>query len=316
MKIIFIYLGETLPKYVLQNMNLVSKRFPNLDIVFIGDTARVCSLVEKRGFRSWESPDPETTWVFNRNSLAHNPDFRDGFWFKTLARFYALSEFMKLEPSESALLIESDVWISPDFPFESFLFPEFDCAYPLANSNQGVASTFFIRNSNCMRNFLDFAEKSVLANPKSTDVTILGAYYKVGNINTRILPSAVSSSESFNSWVTEEDRNLLASKLIFSSGIFDASTWGQYLTGEDPRNAWGYRYLYSKQVRHPVNPAAHTFEALGDGVVASIGNSNALVYSLHIHSKDVRVFSKSKFLAKRVLESGLGTKRNLSLNTY
>jgi hypothetical protein len=241
--------------------------------------------------------------------MAHNPDFRDGFWFKTLARFYALSEFMKLEPSESALLVESDVWISPDFPFETFIFPEFDCAYPLANSSQGVASTFFIRNSKCMQNFLEFAEKSVLTNPESTDVTILGAYYKLSDINIKILPSAVSSSESFNSWVSEEERNLLASKSFFSSGIFDASTWGQFLTGEDPRNAWGYRNLYSKQVQHPVNPSAHFFSVSGDKIFAHIGNSNASVYSLHVHSKDVRVFSNSQFLARRVRESILGTKK-------
>ena len=313
MKLIFVYLGKDLPKYVLANIRQIQGKFPDREIVFIGDDPLLCKKMAGKGIDTWLSPTPELNWVLNRSSLSHDPDFRNGFWFKTLARFYSLNEYMKLFPFQSVLLIESDVWISPSFPFRKFEQGCFDCAYPLAGKKQGVASTFFIRNSKCMQTFLEFAEQATLLNPEETDVTILGSFFRFGALNTVVLPSAINIKESFGSHVDVDEIVLMTSEEFFEDGIFDASTWGQFLTGLDPRNSWGFRRIYFHQESHSVNPTKFTFSAIGDELLVNLSGMSKRIYSLHIHSKDLRVFKKRGFLTSRVINSGNGPRNEVVL---
>ena len=306
MKIVFVYLGENLPKYVLANMRQVRSRFPENEIVFVGDSQKICAHVGQSGFSTWLSPDPEKHWVINRSSLSHDPKFRDGFWFKTLARFYSLNEYLKTSPNMPVILIESDVWISPDFPFHTFENAFFDCAYPLTTPTQGVASTFYIKSSKAMDIFLKFAERLAIENSNETDVTILGSFYKSNLLNTTILPTALPDSKCFNLDTSLEAESLLSNQAFFPDGLFDASTWGMYLTGQEPRNSWGFRRVFFNQLHHAVNPSVFSFSTNHGSVSAQYKTQLRKIYTLHVHSKQVKIFADVNFLDERVAQAARG----------
>ena len=296
----FVYLGTSIPDYVMANMAQFSSRFPNTPLLFIGDSQLVCKKVEARGFKIWKARDPEESWGINRDSMSHDPAFRNGFWFKTLARFFALHEYSSNFPSESVLLIESDVWISPHFPLEIFQEFTHPIAFPLATSEQGVASTFFARNADCLLHFLNFAERRVLETPDSTDVTILAEYRSQYPEKTYILPSGPTELAGYNQRFSVVEPQVLSDQKYFPNQIFDASTWGQFLTGEDPRNSWGFRFLYRRQTNHAVNPSAFKFRINQGAITASINGVDYQLNSLHVHSKDLLMFTDSSRVISRV----------------
>ena len=300
MILVFVYLGTTVPKYVTSNMRQVANRFPKYDLVFIGDDSKSCKKVSDLGFKTWQSPDPESAWELNRYSLSHNPNFRDGFWFKTLARFFALNEFLKTSPKNSCLLIESDVWVSPTFPMDKFENADFEIAYPLTTAKQGVASTMFVKSQLEMQHFLGFATAEVRRNPNSSDVTILAEYNKNFPERVLVLPSGPTNKLAYNHGFQDLEPYLMSKQTPFQNQIFDGSTWGQFLTGEDPRNSWGFRLIYHVQQHHAVNPSFFNFKHAQEKLIASNQGVEYVINSLHVHSKDTRVFLNEGFVEDRV----------------
>jgi hypothetical protein len=295
----FVYLGPKIPRYVITNMQQVSSRFPSFEVVFIGDNEKICKKVKAFGFRTWVSPNPDAAWGINRLSLSHDPIFRDGFWFRTLARFFALNEFLKVYPNVSCLLIESDVWISPSFPMHQFDDSSFQVSFPVTTSIQGVASTFYVKSSEHMQQFLDFSSHEVQRNPNSTDVTILAEYRRKHPERVTILPSGPTSPEAYNLKFREFEPKLMSDQTFFKKQIFDASTWGQFLTGEEPRNSWGFRLINNIQLHHAVNPSLFEFKTDGREFFARFNGVDYKINSLHVHSKDRRVFKDDLFLPTR-----------------
>jgi hypothetical protein len=86
--------------------------------------------------------------------------------------------------------------------------------------------------------------------------------------------------------VTKTD---LSKNLEYFGGIFDASSMGIYFTGEDPRNANGYIRLFAK-LDHPIPVHKYVFAFNNLTLFATYNEVAAKVFSLHIHSKDLRLF--------------------------
>jgi hypothetical protein len=300
MILVFVYLGSKVPKYVTANMKQIASRFPDQELVFIGDNSGTCRKYERLGFKTWLSPNPESSWEIDRFSFSHDPDFRDGFWFKTLARFFALNEFLKTIPDTACLLIESDVWVSPTFPMNQFENAEFEIAYPLTTVSQGVASTFFVKSQLQMQHFLDFSIDEVRRDPSSSDVTILAEYRKHFPDLVVILPSGPINISAYNSGFQEIDSALMSDQRFFRNQVFDGSTWGQFLTGEDPRNSWGFTMIYHIQPHHAVNPSLFNFKLIDNNIIANYQGVDYVIHSLHVHSKDIRVFSDENFVMFRI----------------
>lgn len=293
LKLVFVYLGDSLPEYALLNIRLVQNRFPGYETVLLVDSPFLFQDCVQVGLPVTLIDSPENSWKKIKDMTGHTAEFRDNFWFKTVARFDALRSYMRLQPECRILHIEADVLLSPSFPLHFFDTNEdIGVAYPITNFDQGVASTFYIRNLESLEHFLGYCETCFESNPDSTDVSILGSYYRDYPEFCWILPTAPNSNVNFNSHVNEDLKKIMSENFPSFQGVFDASTWGQYFTGHDPKNSVGITPIFQNQDHHAVRTNGLVFRVDVNGrMYIGFSSGEIEIFSLHIHSKLETLFN-------------------------
>ena len=317
MNLVFVYLGRKIPKYVLDNFRMTVENFPSHSCFFVSDNSIMKSKIESAGGKFFLISNPAATWKIDQNSMGYSPAFRDGFWYKTLARIYALERFA-LTHDEPFLHIESDVILSVNFPFSRFLTIQSQLAYPLTTVDQGVASTLFVKNHKAISSLLKFSEREISQNNMATDVTILGSYHQ-GNSDVMILPTAIPGTGMFTENTSLHNQQLVSNNFDVFSGIFDASTWGQFILGEDERNSLGFRRIGHIQNHHLVNPANYPFEVLDDFISIRFFEKQIPIFALHVHCKDRRAFRAKTLkviLNENICQIRIGELSKFHLRTF
>jgi hypothetical protein len=299
-----VYLGPSLPKYVIENLIHLKTTFSSYETVFLSDSPKSIEKVKKTGVTTWLLEGGEN-WADQRDRLEHPMDFRQEFWFRTIARFFVLNEYLKTRPQESTLQIEADVYIFPYIPLNKIEELACEIAYPMESASMGIASLLFLKNQNSCNQLVEISKKMISDNGRNTDMSILGAIAKFGLMNfaslqiiPRELTFALRSNENFE---------LYCHDYPGMEGVFDGISLGQYLLGIDPRNNRGKLILYSSQSSHAIDASKLKFglNSLNE-LVLMHGEKTWRIYNLHNHSKDARIFSNSKnqkIIRKQVMKN-------------
>jgi hypothetical protein len=286
---------------------MVQSRFPNYETVILVDSDSLYKECLRKGLPSKLIISPEESWKDIKEAIGFSSEFRDNFWFKTVARFDAIRSYMETEPNCKVLHIEADVLLSPAFPMRFFeTNEEIKLAYPITNLDQGVASTFFISNLASLEHFLKYCEECFEANPESTDVSILGSYYRDYPLTTWIMPSAPNIDIAFNEHATVQLKASMSENYSQVAGLFDASTWGQFFTGHDPKNSVGITPIFQNQNHHAIRTNSLKFRVTKEGSMYVIfPDSEVEIFSLHVHSKLEALFDSNKSLSELIRISSL-----------
>lgn len=286
-----VYLGHA-PKYVFENLSYLNQVFPEYDIYLVSDTLQDNPVFKHHRINLWLCQNPRDGWSLVSSISSHNRKFRNDFWFKTVARFFSLHEFMKTHGGK-LLHIEADVWLSENFPMSIFDSLGPVISYPLKNPTEGIASTLFIGSEELMGIFCRYIEVCFEHNSHSTDVGILGKFHSDYPELFLNLPT-VSFQELLSArGQKEKSLALLSTNFHFFGGVFDASTLGIFFTGIDPRNNWGFRDLFVSQ-NHLIDPEQYDLQYSGGGLFYEFQGREVDVFSLHVHSKDLRMFNRSQ----------------------
>lgn len=219
---------------------------------------------------------------YERDSRTHQlfrgldlePSFRDGFWHLTLERLLALEVLHRLFPEDSLLHVESDVLLMPSFPWD-VLALEKTMLWGEADANEDVAALLFTPDLKHTRHLAKFLREEMNKNRGTSDMRALRAYYELerGKRVSR-LPTGPESKP-------------------MAGGIFDVLAIGMWLGGMDPSNARGIRTYGISMPHHSVIASTMTYEFDGVRLFADASVSRVEVFSLHIHSKDLKVFSSN-----------------------
>jgi hypothetical protein len=313
-----IYLGKDLPKYVLENLRYLKTTFNQEEIYFISDSPKSIKKAEKLGVNTWLAPDPSNQWREFRDSLEHPMHFRDGFWFKTLARILVLDSFLQLNPNKSCLQVEADVFLFPNFPISEFQNLDVEIAFPMESKEMGIASLLFLKNHKIASTLANLALTSIKENGKVTDMSLLG---KVANseilefLPLRTLPHQLHSALS-----QPESRQLVCKNQLEIAGVFDGITIGQYLLGVDPRNSKGTLILHRIQESHAIDPGKLSLGLnLDNTLILKTPEGNVPIYNLHNHAKDLRLYktsSRVKLLENRVISSRNGERYEFKFKIF
>ena len=290
MKVVYVYIGESkLPAYVLNNLSNTKSRFPEIDMVFISDNTKSLQKVSDLGISVWRCKNQASTNSEAMNSMDHPMDFRSGFWFSTLARFFAIEEFMESNSENEILQIEADVWLSKNFPFNRFIGLSEELAYPMESVDRGAASVLYVGSIDAIKRFNSYCKNALKESPNSTDMTLLGEYLADNPDRVLALPTAPDES-SFKDFTPQDLAIRSSSSYTHFQGVFDPLTYGMHLFGIDAKNNRGVLKLYSDTPIHILDIRKLDFETLEGEVIGKYRNQRFNIYNLHIHSKNMRIF--------------------------
>lgn len=293
MNLVFAHFNTPLPRHLVLNLKRTAALFPLSRIFLLTDLD-----LKIKGFRDVEviKYSHKSNWHLVNSLLKHPKEFRGNFWFTSIARFLALAEFSN-QLNQEILHIESDVILAEDFPFNKLSKSGFDFLYPLVSDSTAIASCLYLRNSSAAELLADFTINQVQNNNVTTDMYILSELSRDGSVSFAPLPTAPSrcyaDPKMINGFLKKSD--LMITEF---SGVFDGGDIGRYLFGDDARNKRGVTILRDNDAHTHLNvrdlslvvKPEREFPYIHD--VAS--DSFIPVYSLHIHSKNLRFFDAKR----------------------
>lgn len=291
MKIVFVHFGPKLPNYLILNILRTCDFFPNHDVLLLLDRAQDY-VIERDNFKI-QQIFLHKQYSEIRNQLNHPTDFRDNFWFSSLARLTAICDFV-IESNQPVLHIESDVLLAKDFPIEKFNELDRPIAYTILGEDSGVASVFWLRSVESAESLKAYIKDSVLADPSTTDMRILGNFQRVNTHVVRTLASFPHETSKLNRPLPLSIIQDFEYTHAHFTGFFDAADLGQYLFGDDPRNHRGIKYLRRELFTSYLSPKSLNYIYSKDRLFIDLDStSDGKIFSLHLHSKNAFVFHPS-----------------------
>ena len=305
MLIVFAHFYSRIPKHLVLNLKRTVSLFPEHEICLITD--QNCNNFQVLGLEIIKY-NPSDSWHDIERVLSHPVDFRNNFWFVSIARFIAIAEVYKTT-SESILHVESDVLLAPDFPFQSLSTLEKDFAFPVVSNDLAIASCLYIKNGLAAQKLASFTIKSVVSNTSTTDMHVLKDFLEKYSNKVQIMPSGPYQSNVFET-ASKEFLKQTKSSISHFYGIFDGFDIGRFLFGDDPRNDRGFSVLRRNDSRTYLDTSKLDLFMTNDRDFPSVKNVEDAtvlpIYSLHIHSKKLNIFRDkhtNRLIKKAVLNS-------------
>lgn len=310
--IVLVHLGSKLPRYLRDNLKYL-KSFGR-PIYLITDNKNVEKRFTNTGVRTYFYEQTLQEFAAIELNTTHNLRFRDGFWAKAIIRLMALESFMKHSNSTPFIHLESDIWISPNFPFKLLQSQNEKISFPIESVGRGIASVVHIPSLKSIENLVNFVRGSIAEDSSATDMSILYNYAVQFPQEVNILKTIPMLGDFSRSGYPNKLASQITCKLE-DEGIFDASSIGMYFTGEDPRNNKGRRQLFIEKTDSFLNLKSSSLSFKGNRLLISKNGIETEVYNLHIHSKDIRVFKLSFFrllVRLRYYQSKKGPRRQIT----
>jgi hypothetical protein len=279
--IVLVYFGNQIPKYVYRNLQKIAENFSEKEVIFITDNPKAKEKFRGQNIATLIIEDDTFDRYGLYDKLDHDWCFREGFWQKTLARLLALCEF-QIKLGRPILHIEADIILSSNFPFHRFASMPNDVAFSMMSKNIGVASVLYLRSQEASSHLLKYILKKAQENPATTDMSVLGQYKLDHPDKVFSLPHIIEESNPLH---YELEKNASHMK-----GYFDPAQFGQYFFGVDERNSKGWRRLFDRDLQPQVFSEQFKLRIVKGRYLLSKSNREYDLFTLHIHSKDLRAF--------------------------
>jgi hypothetical protein len=162
-------------------------------------------------------------------NLNNSLSFRNGFWLKTLERFFVLEQFMKKYDVNSLLHAELDQLLFGLEELEEVLRTQNrDGLYiPMHKMEAAIASLIYIQNSKTLSSLLNFAQSSIFPN----EMKLIADWGNKHPDQIFGLPTLASELIPYS-----ELNNIKILNANTVKGIVDGAQLGQWVAGIDPKN--------------------------------------------------------------------------------
>jgi hypothetical protein len=294
MNIVFVHFGPTLPKHLCLNLIQTAETMDSHQVFLISDSRHLDLPTAVRNFIVTDQPYIDHAKV----GLSHPTDFRENFWFLALKRFLVFNLFMKEHPG-SLIHFESDVIISPDFPFKEFSHLDTPFAFPFISQSLGIPSILYLKDRTAADLLCEFSLQCINQDAETTDMKILTRLQKDYPESITVLPSGPVDINFYVEGTSNDFANSQAAGLSKFKGIFDGAAIGQFLLGDDPRNNRGFRNIYFESGYSSLcaKKLGYEFSTSRKFIDILIDSERIPLFAIHVHSKDSRVFSPNEFFS-------------------
>ena len=290
-KVHFVYIGDKLPKYAIASIKL-AKKLSGLKIHLIGNSIFKKQIKKLRiNFTSIESFYCSKKFKNVSKNLNLKENFRNGFWLKTLERFFILEQFMFKKKINSIFHSEIDqLLFRCDKLIESISKTNKKGLFvPFHSKRQAVASVVFINKLSTLQSLIQSTD---LIQKYSNDMELIAAWAKKNPKKIFALPT-LATEIKYRSSILPKCLGIISSKEI--GGIVDAAQLGQWVGGIDPKNVNIFSTPRTKFVDKPQKGLlSHNdlkqieFKKFNDNdnkLTFNFKKKNYQIYNLHLHSK-------------------------------
>lgn len=294
MHVTFVYLGDSLPGYVPASLSLAQESSGlSLELLVSGRLARNARRTGIDVIDVEDFYDPEH-FTAAAKRIDQSVKFRNGFWQRTLERFFVLDQYVASTGREELLHAELDqILFRIDHLADALLAGDRRGMFlPFHDHERAIASIFFCNDTRVLRSFVDF---TTTCSVHTSEMAMLAAWARRQTSGVWALPTPATLSRAGSAWGTEENRTPIVSHDVVA-GLVDGAQLGQWVAGIDPRNAPLLRYPRTHFVDAPDQTllsrsqlAQMRFfldEESGE-LLCQLGypGGSFRLYNLHIHSK-------------------------------
>ena len=309
--LIFVYDG-LLPEYSFYSLDLINKLSKKKIILLITkNNKKIPKEVEHHYIEDFYKGNLSKKINFSN----YHKKFWNGFWIKTIERFFILESFCKYFKIENFFHAELDNIV---FDIES-LGKKLDkygkkIFFTKDRFDRGIAGFIYINSINFLRQFCNFCLEN-LKKKYFIDFELLGNFSNLYREKCIILPNELHAFQN-------EKISFKSLDPLEIDGIIDGARIGAYLFGDDPRIVNGFvfnkvqpigidnktnfnysdlRFIYSNSKKKLL-------------IQHKITNKSFKIYNLHIHSKLFKKISKDKYFIKIINKINSGEKTLMTLN--
>jgi hypothetical protein len=317
---VFVHLGQEVPKHLISNLRIVQTNFPQQKIHLIVNTLPSDKILDLPGVEVHVlKVSDEIDNILNE--LAPDKKFRKGFWRLTLERLLILEKFHKSRPDAKILHIESDIFLFPNFPFDKFDSLK-KISWIKVSSTRDVAAIVYLPNSTETTTFISRMVNALRSSGWLDDMEMLSTLMNEFGTEYEYLPSLNPTQMELksNSHSSEKTNKQLTSNFELFDGIFDGAQLGIWLTGWDPRNSYGFTRVrdesHISDASGFLNPKKVTFFFDDYNCLHYLVEGRSTnVYTLHIHSKSLKIFSEGwAHQFKRLVNKNFGSTKVFEIN--
>jgi len=313
MDIVFAHFNSPIPKHLLLNLHRTSVLFPRNQVILITDLDLNKNPIKNVSIYRYT---PSKKWMALDDNLKHSKNFRNNFWFTSVARFIALADF-SAQTKREFLHVESDVILAEDFPFEKLSTIGSDFIFPIVSDTNAIASCLYLRDFKSAEHLSNFTLAQSSENNLTTDMYILSELSSDTSMKFTPLPTAPSAYYS----ETKSNQNFLQKSdisLDYFGGVFDGRDLGCYLFGDDPRNKRGISILRENDSWTYLNVRNLDLVTKPDRefpyIYHSALDSYIPIYSLHVHSKNLGLFKIKK--GKELIRGYVSQSKNKPMKVF
>ena len=301
-EIVFVHLNSKVPKYLRLNIASISKQFPENRITLVTDQN-----VSFKLRNVTVSKVNDLSWVGYDDKLKHPKTFRKNFWFLSIARFFALEEYLKENGDIPIIHVESDVIMASDFPLDKFELLNNGLAYPIISAERGIASSIYIRDLKSIEKLNEFTRSEIQRDPYASDMTILGNYYRSFPGLVAPLPFGPKGRLGYLKCTPSHLFNEMERNSEILGGVVDGNDFGLFYFGTDPRNLRG-RSTFRRKISDSYGDLNHwriSLQSHRDFPYVQLSNSSQSlpIFSLHATCKRPNLFrlsTRGKVIKRRV----------------
>lgn len=298
--LVFVYLGKKLPEYVKYSM-LLACETSHCDVVLLSEVALD---IKNDNYKNVliQSFYDYSEFIEIAKSLNFDKDFWDGFWLKTLERFFVLKQYMKHFEINKCFHAEADNMVFNLSGLSQKLDSIGEYMFiPKPSQDIAIASLIYINNIKSIGMLCDYAkEKSNATN----EMQILANFINELPDYAKALPTDIAFDEDI-------DFEYISSEV--SGGIFDAAAIGQWLFGIDMRHLNKPLYNHFKNFKlgyKNIENLKFEYEISLNRLKVYDQLRNFNLYNVHIHSKTHKKLIKITFF-ENVLNKNNAKKRLL-----
>lgn len=287
----FVYLGKFLPPYAKASLDLAHKysgmRVHLIGNKTIGDSLN-CSPCDFTAVEDFYSDD---LFSVARLKIDSDQRYRDGFWAKTMERFFVLYEFAKYKGLDSIFHAELDQLLFGVSELVNNIERQqlSGIFVPFHSPDAAVASVLYCNSLDVFHSLLVDA---MTGDPYPSEMALIAKWASRNSNSVIALPTAASLVKGRNAATPKGVFEIMPHEL---GGVVDAAQLGQWIAGIDPRNVPLSALPRNKFVdapadnllsRNELESIKFRYVSNADTVLLDFNNGETVrIFNLHIHAK-------------------------------